>query len=133
MDLNFLIKTAASAVAIALLVALAAWAKIARPTPDLDEAAVRDLLAFEAPGAHLEAVWISADARSAVVRAGEQAFIVYRLGDGYVARSAPWTALANATSDSGAIDLRFAGVGGPGARFRLGEGVAWPPAAGVAS
>jgi len=127
-DLSFLIKTGASGLAIALLVALAAWARIARPTPELDEAAVRDILAFEFPGVQAAACWIAADGRGAILRAGDEAFIVYRIGDGYVARSAPWALLAKAAPKNGAIDLRLADVGAPRARFKLGEGAAWPPA-----
>jgi len=126
-DLNFLIKTAASGVAIALLVGLAAWARIARPTPDLDDAAVRELLAFEHPGARIDSIWIAADARGALVRAGDEAIIVFRLGDGYVARSAPWSALASTEPRNGAVDLRLADVGAPRARFKLGADGVWPP------
>jgi len=123
-DLNFLIKTAASGVAIALLVGLAAWARVARSTPDLDEASVRELLAFEHPDARIGAIWISADARGALVRAGDDAIIVFRLGDGYVARSAPWTTLATTAPKNGAVNLRVADVG---ARLKLNDGAAWPP------
>ena len=128
MDLSFLIKTGASGLAIALLVALAAWARIARPTPELDQAAVRDILAFEFPGVRTVAIWISEDGRGAIVRAGDEACIVYRIGDGYVARSAPWALLANSAPRNGVIDLRLADVGAPRARFKLGEGAVWPPA-----
>ena len=128
MDLNFLIKTAASALAIALLVALAAWARIARLTPSLDEAAVRDILAFEFPGVQAASIWISEDGHGAIVRVSDEAFIVYRIGDSYVARSAPWALLAKAEPKNGAIDLRLADADAPRARFKLGEGAVWPPA-----
>jgi len=127
-DQAFLIKTAASAVGIALLVALAAWARIARPTPPLDEAAVRDLLAFEYPAAQIGGVWISADAAGAIVRSGDDAIIVYRSGDGYVTRAAPWSAVVGSQLKDGVVNLRLADVTAPRARFRLGEAAAWPPA-----
>ena len=127
MDLSFLIKTGVSGLAIALLVALAAWARIARPTPELDETAVRDILAFEFPGVRAGGIWISEDGRGAVVRAGDEALIVYRIGDGYVARSAPWATLADSIPKNGAIDLRLADVGAPRARLRLPDGGVWPP------
>jgi len=125
-DKAFVIKTAASAVGIALLVALAAWARIARPTPSLDEAAIRDLLAFDFPGAPLGPIWISADGRGAIVRSGQDAFIIFPSGDSYIARAAPWSRVADIPAKDGVVDLRSA-VGAPRIRFQLGGGAAWPP------
>lgn len=128
MDLAFLIKTAASLVAIALLVALAAWAKIARPTAPLDETTVVDLLAFEFPGAPIDAVWFAADRRGAIVRSASQALLIYRAGDGYITRSMSWSEAAGAAPKDGVLAFRLADVGAPRASFVLGEGAAWPPA-----
>jgi hypothetical protein len=128
MDTAFLLKTAASVVAIALLVGFAAWARIARPTPPLDEEAVRDLLAFEAPGAQIDLIWIAADHAGAVIRSADEALLIFRSGDGYVTRAAPWDHLAKLTPTKGMIDLRLIDIGCPRARFRLADGAAWPPA-----
>ena len=126
--LAFLLQTGASVVAIALLVALAAWAKIARPTPPLDEAAVVDLLAFEFPDAPIDAVWFAADRRGAIVRSASQALLIYRAGDGYVTRSMPWSDAVSAAPEDGALAFRLADVGAPRASFVIGDGAAWPPA-----
>jgi hypothetical protein len=125
-DQAFLIKTAASAVGIVLLVALAAWARIARPTPPLDEAAVRDLLAFEHPGVAIGELWLSDDGAGAIVRSGEAAIIVFRSGDGYVTRTVSWSAVVETPARDGVVALRLADVGASRARFRLAA--VWPPA-----
>lgn len=126
--LAFLLQTAASCVAIALMVAFAAWANIARPTAPLDEAAITGLLAFEFPGAPIDGVWISADRRGAIARSRDQALLVYRAGDGYVARSTAWSEVAKAAPKDGRLILRLPDVGAPRASFVLGEGAGWPPA-----
>jgi hypothetical protein len=128
MDMAFLLKTIASGVAIALMVAFAAWARIARPTPPLDEEQVRDLLAFEAPGAQIDLIWIAADRAGAVIRSADEALLVFRSGDGYITRATPWDHLARAAPRNGMIDLRLIDIGAPRARFRLHDGGAWPPA-----
>ncbi len=127
MDTSFLLKTAASGVAIALMVAFAAWARIARPTPPLDEESVRDLLAFEAPGAQIDLIWIAADHAGAVIRSADEALLVFRSGDGYVTRAAPWDHLSRVAPRDGVIDLRLIDIGCPRARFRLHDDGAWPP------
>jgi hypothetical protein len=125
--LAFLLQTGASLVAIALLVALAAWAKIARPTPPLDEAVIADLLAFEAPGAPIDGVWFAADRRGAIVRSASQALLIYLAGDGYITRSIPWSEAANTAPAGGVLAFRLADVGAPKASFALGDGESWPP------
>ncbi len=80
----FLIQLAVSAVAVAALVALAAWAKIARDAPPLDEAHARSLLADDFPDHALEAVWTAPDGSRAAARAGGELLSVRRIGDGYV-------------------------------------------------
>jgi hypothetical protein len=132
-DSAFLIKTAASLVAILLLVALAAWAKIARPTPPLDEAQVTDLLAFEHPGARVDAVWFAEGRRGAIVRSADQALLITLAGDGYVTRSMPWSEAANTAPADGALTFRLADVGAPRASFALADGAAWPPTSEVAA
>ena len=118
-----------SAVAVALLVALAAWARIARPTPPLDEAAARRILADEYPQLHPTQVWIAEDAGGAVARAGEAALLLRRHGDGYTARKLPWTDLAAAKVDKGRVTVDIRDIGAP--RFTLAwpADAAWPPEA----
>jgi hypothetical protein len=109
------------------MVAFAAWANIARPTPTLDEAVVADLLAFEFPGAVIDSVWFSADRRGAIVHSGDQALLIYRAGDGYVTRSMSWTEAAGAAPTAGVLTFRLADVGAPKASFTVGDGSDWPP------
>lgn len=118
-----------SAAAVALLVALAAWARIARPTPPLDEAAVRRILADEYPSLHPTHVWVTGDATAAVARAGEAALLLLRHGDGYTARKLPWADLAAAKVDAGQVRVDMRDIGAP--RFVLAwpAGAAWPPEA----
>jgi hypothetical protein len=126
-DSAFLIKTGASLVAILLMVALAAWARIARPTPPLDEAQITDLLAFEFPGAPIDGVWFAADKRGAIVRSAGQALLIYLAGDGYVTRSMPWSEAERATPGNGALTIRLADIGAPKASFAIAEDSTWPP------
>ena len=70
MSLQFLIQFAASGAAITLLVALAAWARIARPCAPLDESRAGELLAQEFPGRRIDALWLAADGAGALARSG---------------------------------------------------------------
>ena len=118
-----------SAAAVALLVALAAWARIARPTPPLDEAGAHRLLADEYPQVHPSHVWITEDATAAVARAGDAALLLRRHGDGYTARKLPWADLAAAKVGAGQVRVEMRDIGAP--RFVLAwpAGEAWPPEA----
>lgn len=80
----FLLQLLASAVAVAALVALAAWAKIEREAPPLDEAHARAVLADDFPDHAIEALWAAPDGSRALARAGDELLSVRRLGDGYV-------------------------------------------------
>lgn len=113
---------------ILLLVGIAAWARIARPAPDLDEASARALIVDEFPDHAVGPVWVAADHRAALARSGEEALIVYRAGDGYVARSMPWTRLVEGKTDKGRVALALADFTAPRARLALAEGAPWPPA-----
>ncbi|MDR3513439.1 MAG: hypothetical protein P4L73_17510 [Caulobacteraceae bacterium] len=124
----FVIQTTVSALAILGLVALAGWARIAAPRPPLDAAAARAVLAEEFPDSRIGAVWIAADGRAAVARAGEEALIVWLRGDDYVARQAPWSALATAQVSAGTARLAFHDVAAPAARLAVGALAPWPPA-----
>lgn len=124
MDKALLIQLLGSAVAVSLLVAIAAWARIARPTPPLDAEAARALLAVEFPDDPVDALWIAADGAGLVARSGERALVAWRRGDGYVARDLPWAAVLVARPAKGVLVLEAAD-GAP--RLALGDGEAWPP------
>jgi hypothetical protein len=128
MSWGFVIQTLVSAAAIAGLVALAAWARIAAPRPLLDPASARVLIAEEFPTARVEGVWIAADGRAALARAGGEALVVFLRGDDYVARALGWSEAAAARIEGGAVRLAFRDITAPGARLALGDGAAWPPA-----
>ena len=129
MDKALLIQLVGSATAVALLVGLAAWARIARPTPPLDVTAVRALLVEEFPDDPVDALWIAADGAGAVARSGELALVLWREGDGYVARAAPWAQARAARVEGGRLKLRLADAS---PRLAVSDG-AWPPAQFVSS
>ena len=118
-----LIQLLGSAVAVSLLVAIAAWARIARATPPLDAEGARALLAVEFPDDVIDALWIAADGAGLIARSGDQALVLWRKGDGYVARETAWTNAVAATVDKGRLKLKIAD-GAP--RLTLKDG-AWPP------
>lgn len=124
MDRSLLIQMLGSALAVGGLVALAAWARIARPTPALDPQAGRDLLTQEFPGQAIDGLWIAADGAGLVARSGDQGLVLWRKGDGYVARQSSWTRVMAATADKGRLRLKLDDVA---PRLALGDG-AWPPA-----
>lgn len=124
LDKALLIQLLGSAVAVALLVSLAAWARIARPTPPLDADEARTLLAVEFPDDPVDALWIAADGAGLAARSGERVLVVWRKGDGYVARDLPWTAALAARPTDGRLTFRTTdGV----ARLALRDGEPWPP------
>ncbi|MFN3522347.1 MAG: hypothetical protein ACK4YQ_08865 [Phenylobacterium sp.] len=124
MNTEFLIQFAASAAAVGGLVLLVAWARIARPTPPLDEARARALIAEEFPGRALEGVWVSSDGAGALARSGAAALIICRVGDGYAGRSVPWAlALASSFRD-GRLKVELGEAAAPRAVLAL---EAWPP------
>lgn len=127
MPTGFLVQLAGSAVAISVLTLLAAWARIARPTPALDEAHLRTLLVDEFPDVHPGAVWICPDGSGAVARARDDALIVFRLGDGYVTRSIPWSRLAKAELRDFKAIVHLNDPAAPIARLSVPAGAVWPP------
>lgn len=124
MDAAYLIQLAVSAVAVAAMVAIAAWATRGRSAPALDEAAARRWLADEFPGRGLDGLWLAVDGRGAVAKSGDEAFVLSRMGDGYVARRVPWTQASAAPVRDGRLRIRLADVSAPTAVLTLG---AWPP------
>jgi HAMP domain-containing protein len=120
----FFIQLAVSGAAVAAMVALAAWANIARPTLPLDEARARRQLAEEFPGRGVEGLWIAVDGLGAVAKSGAMALVLCRLGDGYVARQIPWAQALAASFKDGRISIDLADVAAPRAVITLD---AWPP------
>ncbi|QUD88090.1 hypothetical protein [Phenylobacterium montanum] len=133
MSSGFLVQSAASLVAVMMLIGLAAWAKIGRPCPPLDESRARSLMAEEFPDDRPASIWISADGRGAIGRAGDKALVLFRVGDAYVARTAPWSGLGAALRQGDGVRLKFGEIGAPAARFKLEASAAWPPALGEAA
>ena len=117
-----LIQLLGSAVAVSLLVAIAAWARIARATPPLDAQGGQALLAVEFPDDPIDALWIAADGAGLIARSGDRAMVLWRKGDGYVARDTPWADVLAATVEGERLKLRIAD-GAP----RLALKGAWPP------
>ena len=123
MDKALLIQLLGSAVAVSLLIAIAAWARIPRPTPPLDAEGARALLAQEFPDDPVDALWIAADGAGLVARSGDRALVLWRKGDGYVARDLAWSAVLAAKTHNGFLVVKTAD-GAP--RLALKDG-AWPP------
>ncbi len=113
--------------AVALMVVIAAWARIARPTPPLDASAARSLLAAEFPDDPIGAVWLAADNAGAVAQSGEQGLVIYRLGDSWVARSLPWDKALAAPIRGGRVHFRFGDIAAPVARLAVSGVNPWPP------
>lgn len=119
-----LILLAGSALAVALMTALTAWATRGRAAPPLDEAAARRQFAEEFPDMTIGRLWLAADGRGAVARSGDAALILARLGDGYVARRIAWDAAMAAQVRDGRLSLPLHEPGAPRAVLAF---AAWPP------
>ncbi|MEO8113569.1 MAG: hypothetical protein ABI655_04240 [Phenylobacterium sp.] len=124
MNQAFFIQLAVSGAAVAAMVALAAWARIARPGAPLDEALVRVILAEEFPGRTVETVWVAVDGKGALAKSGAAALVVCMIGDGHVARQIPWAQAVAASFRNGQISLALGDVAAPRAVISL---PAWPP------
>lgn len=125
LDEGYLLQFAVSAVAICVMAAVAAWARIPRPLAPLTEASARALIADELPDAAVEAVWVDAGGQAAVARAGEEGVVLFRVGDGYAVRQAPWAQVRAARAREGRLVIRLGDPGAPAAVFRL-DGAAVP-------
>ncbi|MBS0334808.1 MAG: hypothetical protein JSS35_18715 [Proteobacteria bacterium] len=124
MTIAALIQLAVSALAVALMTLLAAWAARGRGAPLLDEAAARRLLAEEFPGDRLDGLWLASDGRGAVARSADRALVVARLGDGYVARRLAWRDARAAQAKDGRLSIPLREAGAPRAVLAF---AAWPP------
>lgn len=121
---EFFIQLFASGLAVALLVGLAAWARIARPAGPLDEGKARALLAEEFPDRRLDAVWVASDGAGALAKSGGLALVICRIGDGYAARQIPWAQALQASFKKGRLCVDLADVSAPKAFLNL---PGWPP------
>jgi hypothetical protein len=104
LDKALLIQLLGSAVAVSLLIAIAAWARIARPTPPLDAERARALLTQEFPDDPIDALWIAADGAGLVARSGDRAAMAAKV-------------------ENGRLRLKLA----DGAPRLVLNGAAWPP------
>jgi len=123
LDKALLIQLGGSVVAVVLLVAFAAWMGVARATPPLDAEAAQALLTQEFPDRQPDAVWIAADGAGIIARAGDLALVLWRRGDGYVARDLPWSGVAALKSIDGRLVVRVADARPV---FAVNDDV-WPP------
>jgi HAMP domain-containing protein len=121
---GFFIQVAASGAAVAALVGLAAWARIAKPLNPLDDATARFYLKEEFPGRTIEQIWVATDGAGALAKSGASALVLCRLGDAYVARQIPWGQALAAAFRNGEITLDLGDVAAPKAVITL---PAWPP------
>jgi len=120
----YLIQLAVSAVAVALMIGIAAWGTRGRGAPPLDEAAARRWLADEFPGRRLDNLWLAADGRGAVARSADEALVLGRMGDGYVARRVAWASAVAARAKDGRVRIALADVAAPRVELAL---PGWPP------
>lgn len=120
---------AGSFVAVALMVAIAAWARIPRPSGPLDADAARTLLAAEFPDDAFDAPWVAADGGGAIARSGDRALVVYRLGDSWVARSLAWDRALAAPQRGGRLHVRLGDIAAPTAKLAVSATNPWPPLA----
>lgn len=124
MNQAFFVQQALSGAAIAALVVIAAWAKIARPVSPLDDQKARELLAAEFPDRKVDALWVASDGAGALAKSGGMALVVCRLGDGFVARQIPWAQALAATFKNGRLSVDLSDVAAPRAVIALPS---WPP------
>ena len=122
----FWIRFAVSFAAIGLMIALAAWAKIARPQPGLTPEQARKLIVLDFPSARLSTLWIADDGHGAVAREGDQALLLFAVGDSYVTRVVAWSSLSDAQTKAGQVQLNLHEFDAPVAQFAVSG--AWPPA-----
>ena len=120
----FYAQLAASGIAVALLVGLVAWAKIAKPAGPLDDAKARTLLALEFPDRTLDAVWVASNGMGALAKSGGLALVLCQVGDGFAARQLPWAQALSASFRDGLLSVDLADISAPRMVLAL---PAWPP------
>jgi len=107
------------------MIALAAWAKIARPQPALTPDQARKLISLDFPTLDLDLVWIADDGRGAIARSGDQALLLFAVGDSYATRCVGWRTLSQAEAKAGQVRLDLHEFEAPMAKFAVSG--AWPP------
>ncbi len=122
-------QLAVSAALVAFMIAVAGWARIARPVAPLDEDSARELLAGEFPDRAVDFLWIAGDGAGVIGRSGEEALVLYRLGDSWVARSMPWRLALVAPVVRGKVLLKLRDPAAPMARLAISGVSPWPPEA----
>lgn len=122
-----LVELAKSVAFVAFMIAVAAWARIARPVSPLDEARARTLLAGEFPDRSVDFLWIAGDGAGVIARSGEDALVLYRLGDSWVARAMPWRLALVAPVVRGKVLLKLRDPAAPMARLAVSGVSPWPP------
>lgn len=124
MDEAFFVQLALSGAAVAILVGLAAWAKIAKPSGPLDETRARKLFEDEFPGRRLDTVWVASDGAGALARSGGLALVLCQVGDGFAARQIPWAQAISASFRNGKLCVDLTDISAPRATLCLPS---WPP------
>ena len=119
MDQADFVQVALSAGALSVLTALAAWLKIAQPTPPLDEARVRQLLAEAFPGRVVEAVWVGAAGKGALAKSGAAALVVCAVRDGFACRKMPWALALSVAFKTGRLLVDLTDIDAPVAILSL--------------
>ena len=121
------IQLIGSAVAVATMVGIAAWARIPRPCPALDEARAREILAVEYPDHAVDTVWLAADGAGAIARSGDQALVIGRLGDSWVSRDLSWDRALASEIRGGRVRIRTPDSGAPRLDLAVSGVNPWPP------
>ena len=119
MDQAYLIQFAVSAAAIVVLALVARWARIPRQVEPFNDASARALIADELPDLRIDRVWIDAAGETAVARAGDEGVVLFRVGDAFTVRTAPWAEITRTRVASGKALFRFDDPGCPSAAFKL--------------
>lgn len=124
MSQSIIIQVAATAAALAGLLGVAFWAKMAKPLSPLSDQRARALLQSAFPTRSLEQIWVAVDGRGALAKSGAAALVLCEAGDSYVARHIPWAQAVASSFKDGVVRLDLSDVSAPEARLAL-QG--WPP------
>lgn len=118
-DQKYIITQLVTLAIVAGIMGLVAWAKIPRATPALDEAEVKHRLAEDFPQAPLDQIWLAIDGAGAIARSGDEALLLFRLGDSYVSRSLAWSHALQADLIKGRYWFKFNDFAAPKASLAL--------------
>jgi len=124
MDEAFFVQLALSGGAVAVLVGIAAWAKIAKPAGPLDEHKARGIFEYEFPDRRLDAIWVASDGAGALARSGGLALVICQVGDGFAARQIPWAQAISSSFKNGKLCVDLTDISAPRATLSLPS---WPP------